>query len=59
MERATLNVRETAAYIGISKDLVYGLVRENKIPCVRVGKRILFRKESIDKWMEEQESMAE
>ncbi|CRK83429.1 helix-turn-helix domain-containing protein [Neobacillus massiliamazoniensis] len=55
MERNTLTVIETAAYLGVSKDSIYTLVRENSIPYVRVGKRILFRKETIDSWMQMQE----
>lgn len=58
MERNTLTVIETAAYIGVSKDSIYALVRENGIPYVRVGKRILFRKETIDNWMQLQEKKA-
>ncbi|WP_223596694.1 helix-turn-helix domain-containing protein [Neobacillus bataviensis] len=52
MERKTLTVKETAAYIGVSKDSIYTLVREGSIPCVRVGKRILFRKNTIENWMQ-------
>jgi excisionase family DNA binding protein len=54
-----MNVKEASDYLGVSKDLLYLLVREQKIPCVRAGRRILFRKETIDKWMEEQERVAE
>lgn len=59
MERVTLNVKETAEYLGISKDSLYALVREKGVPCVRVGRRILFRKETIDRWMDAQEDMIE
>lgn len=55
MERITLTVKETAEYIGVSKDLIYTLVRKNEIPNVRVANRILFRKAAIDKWMLEKE----
>lgn len=55
MERITLTVKEAADYIGVSKDLIYKLVRENDIPNVRVANRILFRKIAIDKWMQEKE----
>lgn len=51
MERQTLNVKEVAKYLGISKDLVYQLVRENRIPHLKVGRRILFRIISINNWM--------
>ncbi|MGH0430943.1 helix-turn-helix domain-containing protein [Bacillus hominis] len=55
MNRQTLNVQEIANYIGVSRDLIYKMVRTNEIPFIRVGKRLLFRKESIDKWLLSQE----
>ncbi|MGF9964260.1 helix-turn-helix domain-containing protein [Bacillus rhizoplanae] len=55
MNRQTLNVQEIANYIGVSRDLIYKMVRMNEIPFIRVGKRLLFRKESIDKWLLSQE----
>ncbi|MBM6599547.1 helix-turn-helix domain-containing protein [Priestia megaterium] len=57
--RQTITVKEVAGYIGISKDLVYQLVREHKIPHLRIGRRILFRKESLNLWMSNQESFAD
>lgn len=55
--RQTITVKEVADYIGISKDLVYQLVREHKIPHLRIGRRILFRKESLNLWMSNQECL--
>lgn len=55
-ERNTMTVAEAARYVGVSKDLIYKMVREGGIPFVRIGKRrILFRKDSIDKWLCSQE----
>lgn len=56
MQRQTITAKEAADYIGVSKDTIYDLSRKKKIPCVRVGKRILFRREALDKWMDEQEA---
>ncbi|OLO35915.1 DNA-binding protein [Alkalihalophilus pseudofirmus] len=55
MEKATLDVTEVASYLGVSKDTIYQMVRERGIPFFKVGKRILFTKESVDHWMHEQE----
>jgi len=55
MERQTLSVREVAEYIGVHRDTVYALVREGEIPHVRLRQRILFRRESIDAWLQELE----
>lgn len=55
MERTTITVDELSEWIGISKDLVYSLCREKKIPHMRIGKRILFKISSVEKWLDEQE----
>lgn len=51
IRRTTLTVEEIAIYLGLSKDMIYKLVRGKRIPHVRVGSRILFKRESIDKWL--------
>ena len=48
-----LNIEELAAYLKISKSTLYKVVREGKIPCQKVGKHWRFRKEAIDRWLEE------
>jgi hypothetical protein len=62
LEKVTLNITQTAKYTGISKDLLYILCRQKKIPHFKAGAEnsskptILFRKSSLDFWMEQQES---
>ncbi|MDU0205820.1 helix-turn-helix domain-containing protein [Paenibacillus sp. MAH-36] len=46
-----LSVKELSDYLGISQDCVYTMVRENQIPYVRLRRRILFYKDSIDAWL--------
>lgn len=58
VERTTLTTEETAKYLGVSYWLVGQMVRKNEIPHFRVGGRILFRKKSIDDYMEQQEKIA-
>lgn len=58
IERTTLTTEETAKYLGVSYWLVGQMVRKNEIPHFRVGGRILFRKKSIDYYMEQQEKIA-
>ncbi|WP_421535590.1 helix-turn-helix domain-containing protein [Priestia sp. D3YE.R1] len=55
MNKLTLTVKEAAECIGVSKDLIYKMVQEKRIPCLRIGKRLLFRRESIEEWMISQE----
>ncbi|MES5942824.1 MULTISPECIES: excisionase family DNA-binding protein [unclassified Bacillus cereus group] len=55
MERSTLTAREAAIYLGVSIDLVYKESIYGSLPCVRIGKRKIFRKEALDRWMTSQE----
>jgi excisionase family DNA binding protein len=55
VERSTLTVVEAATYLGISKNLMYQLVREKQIPAIRLGRRILFKIDSIDRWLVKKE----
>lgn len=54
IKRTTLTVMEAATYLGVSPDLIYLLVREGKIIHFRLGRRILFKKEELDKWVQSQ-----
>ena len=53
--RTTLTMKETAEYLGVSYWLVTQLVKRKKIPCSRVGGKVLFRKEAIDNYLKKQE----
>lgn len=55
VKRNTLTTIEIAQYLGVSQDLIFKMVREKSIPHFRIGRRILFRVESIDKWITERE----
>lgn len=47
-----MSVVEVAAYLSVTKWMVYDLVKERKIPFTYVGKRPRFHRPTIDKWME-------
>ncbi len=51
----TFTVKEVADYLRCSQSAIRKLVANNKIPFYKVGRRILFRKMSIDNWIFEQE----
>lgn len=55
VSRTTLTTDEVAAYLGISRGLVYTLVREKRIPSIKIGRRILFKIDSINRWITQQE----
>ena len=48
-----LTIEELAVYLKIPKSTLYKLVREGKIPCQKVGRHWRFKKEAIDRWLEE------
>ncbi len=48
-----LTIAELAAYVKVSKSTLYKLVREGKVPCQKVGRHWRFRKETIDRWLDE------
>ncbi|MFJ7954030.1 helix-turn-helix domain-containing protein [Lysinibacillus sp. NPDC096418] len=51
LTKVTMTVKETADYIGISRGTVYNMVKANQIPHVKIGGKILFHRETIDKWL--------
>lgn len=47
--------KQVCKIIPIGERRLYALVRENRIPHVRLGKRILVRPESVQEWLRSQE----
>jgi len=54
-ERSTLKAREAAAYLGVSYLLLREMAKRGEVPHIRAGRLVLFRKEALDRWMDEQE----
>ena len=48
-----MTVDELAAYLKIPKSTLYKLVREGQIPSQKVGRHLRFRKETIDRWLDQ------
>lgn len=63
LDQRRLTIAEAAKYIGMSEECLYIMCREKEIPHYRVGSKhsrkpkILFRVDSLDAWMLEQENM--
>jgi len=57
-KRATLTAKEAAEYIGISYWLILELAKRKEIPAIYAGKRVLFRVETLNRWMDGQEAKA-
>lgn len=48
-----MTIGETAAYLRISKSSLYKLAQEGRIPCQKVGRHWRFRREAIERWLEQ------
>ena len=48
-----LTIEELSAYLKVPKSTLYKLVREGKVPSQKVGRHWRFRKEAIDRWLDE------
>ena len=55
MQKATMNAEQTAKYLGIDYRLLLRVAKKKQVPHVIIGRRIFFRKETLDLWMERQE----
>lgn len=48
-----LTIEELSAYLKIPRSTLYKLVREGRIPSQKIGRHWRFRKEAIDRWLDE------
>jgi excisionase family DNA binding protein len=53
-EKVFLNISEAAAYLGLPESTFRKLVarRYRRIPFTKMGKRIIFKRDILDKWAE-------
>ena len=49
--KISLTVKEAAELLGLSKDTIYRMARENQLPHVRAGSRILFHRPRLEAWL--------
>jgi excisionase family DNA binding protein len=49
-EKAMLNVREAAVYLNTSRNYVYTAMKQQAIPCRKLGQKFFFRKAELDAW---------
>jgi len=52
MENELLNIDELCAYLKIHKGTGYIWAWSGKIPKIKAGRRLLFRKRDIDRWLD-------
>lgn len=56
MDKVLMEVTELAEYMNCSKSLIRKLLREGKIPHIRLYRKILFDKASINEWLDEKQN---
>ncbi len=50
-----LKIQQIASYLQISREKVYKLAQQGRIPASKIGGQWRFKKDRIDKWLEEKE----
>ena len=58
MGNRTYSISEVAEELGISRGTAYELARQNKIPVIRIGKRMLVLKDKFEEWLAESANQA-
>lgn len=53
MADSLMTVEEVAKYLKVEESTVYTWARERRIPAMKIGRFWRFRKEDIEKWLEE------
>ncbi len=51
-----MTIEETSRYLRIPLSSLYRLAQSGKMPCRKVGRHWRFRREAIDRWLEEKPS---
>lgn len=56
MTESLYTVDQVAEIVGLKRATIYSLVREGKIPHIRLGRAVRFRPASIEEWLRDSES---
>jgi len=51
-EERLISVEDAARYLGVQKNTIYSWARRRKIPSVKMGRRLLFDQEDLDRMIE-------
>ena len=54
MTRRLLNIKEVAAYTGLSVHTLYAMVSQRRIPFVKMGRLTKFDLQELDRWITRQ-----
>ena len=59
MEKRFINMKDLAAYLGVSRYTVRSWVYQDKIPCTRIGRAIRFDMRQIERILEKEDKMVQ
>ena len=51
MEKVTMTVQEMAECLGIGRNMAYELVKNGKVPFLKIGRQIRIPKRAFDAWL--------
>lgn len=51
MNKEYLNVKKLSAYIELPTSSIYKMTSDHSIPFSKIGQRLVFKREDIDKWL--------
>ena len=54
-----LTIDEASLYLRVPLSSLYKLAQAGKIPCQKVGRHWRFRKETIDRWLDDRDVQSE
>lgn len=54
MKQGYVNAKEACEYLGMPMATLYGLTHRRQIPHIKRGRILMFKKDDIDQWMEQQ-----
>lgn len=46
-----LSLKETATFLNLAQQTVYGFTSKQQIPFIKKGKKLYFRKSELEKWL--------
>lgn len=49
LDKKTMDIKEIMVVLGISRSLAYKLLREEKLPVIRLGRKVLVPSSAVEK----------
>jgi excisionase family DNA binding protein len=56
--REVMDIRQAADYLGVSGDTLYRYASEGFVPAFKLGNRWRFKKDLLEKWMDEKSGVS-